>query len=254
MTLRTITSPYDLQTLAEIRGTVAVQIGRAYDDWDTTFQTEVNRIIDGSFEYLIKRFGHEPWFQIEDSLSLASGTAILTLSASVRHVILITETYESTTRVADMTTKRDWMMQWGHGFDTHPWSTQEDPHWFYDGMTGDNPPQQQWKRVPTPNQTVTGTALCRPYLTLLGTTGDTQYTHVPANAATAATDYILYRVSKLKQNWEAMQVHKAAMEDEMNALDVADNPDEGHEGPVTIDLPTVFKKEMTLSNRGVWNR
>lgn len=245
MTLRTITSPYDQHTLAELQAHIGTYLGTAWASLSSAAQTAYQRIIDSSAEYLTKRFAHEPWMMHELSLSLASGTAILTLGAACRHVVRIIETYSGDTRVITPTTKAEFYEAWGtDGASAHPWSTQTTPRWFLDGMTGDNPPQQQWKRVPTPDAAITGTALVRPYLTLLSGSGDASYTHIPANAATALTDYILHRVELYRKNWEPATAHKGALEDEIATLNIADNPDGAYEATRSVEVPGWFSREM----------
>lgn len=245
MTLRTVTSPYDLQTLGEIRDQLGTYLGTAWANIPTAAQTVYGRIIDASADYLSKRFGHEPWCTAEESLSLAADVAILSLSAKTRHVITIIETYDSKTRVVTPTTKREWRLAWGRGgASSHPWDDQTVPHWFFDGMTDDNPPRQQWKRAPTPDKAITGTADVRPYFTLVGTTGDTQYTHLPATAATALMDYVFEKVEKFGRNWDAMAAHKASFEDELAATEMSDNPEGGIEAGRLVEPPESFNMEM----------
>jgi len=246
MTLRTVTTALDPLTLTEWRSTLAAWIGETYSGLAATAKTELNRYIDEAHEYITERWGHEPWTQREASLSLASDVAVLALAVDVRQVILITEVYNSDTRVADLTTKRDWMMAWGTGgFTSHPWSTQEEPHWFFDGMDDSNPPKQQWKRVPTPDAAVTGTVLFHPYFTLLTGSGDAQYSELPPHAVAPLRETIRLKWARFTRDTEGIQLATQAREDELAAVDVADNPKEGHEGPITIDLPNVFKSEMT---------
>jgi len=244
MTLRTVTTPYDPQTTAEIQAAVATKIGRAYSGWDTVFQTEVNRIIDNSGEYITKRFGHEPWMLHELSLSLAASTATLTLAAAARQVMTIVETYDGTTRLVTPTTKREYLLAWGAGATSHPWSQQSQPYWFLDGMDDSNPPLQQWKRVPTPDKAITATALVRPYLTLRSTTGDTQYTHLPAHAAAALMEYVYEKVLMFMGDYEQAAQHKRSMEDEIAANLIADAPEGAWETAREVGYPSWAHTEM----------
>ncbi len=92
MTLRTITSPYNPLTQALMRGYIGTALGQLYASMDSVLQTEVDRIIDASAEYVTKRFGHEPWTMHEiASATLASGTAVAEFAAAVRQVITIIE-------------------------------------------------------------------------------------------------------------------------------------------------------------------
>lgn len=246
MTLRTIGSPFDPETLSELQAKIGTYKGVLWARMSSAQQAAYQRIIDASAEYLTKRFGHEPWMQHEEALSLSSGTSTFSLSAAARHVITIVETYAGRTRLAGVTTKQEWLKAWGSGAATHPWSAQETPYYFFDGMTADNPPRQQWKRVPTPDAAVTGTILVRPYLTLREAGGDSdkENTHIPANAAQAQADYILYRVDKHDKNFESSAFHKQAMEDEISAIQVADNPEGGIEAPRQVDVPAYVYREM----------
>lgn len=244
MTLRTVTSPYDPQTLSEIRDQIAAYKGIAWANLSTTIQTVYGRIIDASADYISKRFGHEPWATLEESLSLASGTAVLSLSAAARTVIVIIETYSGQTRTVNPTTKREYMLAWGSGATSHPWSLQTEPRWMFDGMTNDNPPRQQWKRIPTPDAAITGTALCRPYFTARGTTGDTQYVHLPATAEVAMMDYILEKIEKYDRNWQAMAAHKASLEDELRATQGVDDPEGAIETAREVNYPDWAWTEM----------
>lgn len=245
MTLRTITSPYDQHTLAELQAHIGTYIGTAWASLASATQTAYQRIIDSGAEYLTKRFGHEPWMMHELSLSLASGTAVLSLGAACRHVVRIIEVYDGKTRNARPTTKAEYLEAWGtEGVTEHPWNTQTQARWFLDGMTDDNPPQQQWKRVPTPDKAITGTAMVRPYLTLLTGSGDASYTHIPANAATALTDYILQRVELYRQNFQSAQAHKGALEDEIATLNISDNIDGAFEATRFVETPSWVSREM----------
>lgn len=246
MTLRTATTTLDPLTLAEWRNTIATWLGISYANIDTSAQTELNRMIDEAHEYISQRFGHEPWTMREKSLSLASGTGTLSMDADVRHVILITETYSGSTREAILTTKADYLAAWGEGFDTHPWNGQTEARWFFDGMTSDNPPQQQWRRVPTPDGAVTGTALVRPYFTLLGTTGDTQYTELPPHAVSALREHLRALWALFERNYEAYGIHRQAREEQLAAMAQSDNPAGAVEQPIEITTPSVFRKEMNL--------
>jgi len=244
VTLRTIDTPFDPETNAELQAKIGTYLGTTWANLPTVLQTEYQRIIDASAEYLSKRFGHEPWMIHEEDLALAADTATLTLAAECRHVLTLIETYDGKTRTVQPTTKREWMLAWGTGADSHPWSTQTRPYWFFDGMDDSNPPLQQWKRVPTPDKAITGTALYRPYLTLRGSSGDTQYSHIPANAAMAQEDYILARVEKQAKNFDKAGVHKQFMEDEISAIQVADNPEGAWETAREVEAPGWVGQEM----------
>jgi len=244
MANRTITTPFDPETQAELRLNIALHRGySAFSDFDSNIQTVYDRIIDSSAEYLSQRFGHEPWMLLQVSISLAADANNYTFPATCRQVVEIIDTYDGKTTKARMASLRMWMEQWA-GQDSHPWDNQREPYWFFESMSDDNPPQQVWRRVPTPDQAVTGTALVRPYLTLRGTTGDNLYTHIPANAAMAQMDYIKSQVDLHSKDFEGFQAHKASMEDHIAALNVADNPDRGHEGPIHVQLPGQFVSEM----------
>ncbi len=244
MTLRTITSPYDNETLTEIRNRVATKIGIAYANWDPNFATAVNRYIDASAEYLAERFPDAWWLMQEESLSLASGTATLSLSSAARSVIIIIETYDGSTRTVKPATKRGFYEAWGAGATTHPWNSQTEPHWLIDGVTSDNPPKIQLKRVPTPDAAVTGTALCRPYMTLRDTTGDASYTHIPANAAEALFEYVMSKVHAYRSEYDKAQFHKGALEDEIRTLQIGNDPEGGMEAARIVDAPDDFYSEM----------
>lgn len=236
MTLRTITSPYDSLTISEIQTEIAAHEGVTWANLSDTFKTVAGRIIDSSAEYLVKRFGDQPWMIHEESLSLASGTATLSLSVAARHVIRIIETHSGTTRTVTPATKKDYFDAWGSGATTHPWQTQTDPHWIIDGMTSDNPPQIQMRRVPTPDSAVTGTALVRPYMTLRADSGDQTYTHIPPAAQTAQMDYILARIDKFKKDYASAAQHKQWMEDEISTQEISDT-EEGWEAPTRVGEP-----------------
>ena len=246
MTPRTITSPYDPQTQAEMRAWIGTALGQTYANMDTALQTEVDRIIDASGEYITKTMRHEPWALHEiASQTLASGTATVTLAAAVRHVVVINETYDSITRNVRPSSKMEYMQAWGDGSTTHPWATsQSSPRWFFDGMDDSNPPLQQWKRVPTPDKAITYTVLARPYMTLMGTTGDTQYTHLPANAAQALKDYCMEKVAILQRDWEGATFFKRSLEDEIAVNNIGDNPEGAWEGARLMQVPEDYLIEM----------
>lgn len=246
MTQRTITSPYDPETLAEIQARIAAHLN--VSSWSaglsSAHQTSFQRIIDASADYLVRRYGHEPWMLHELSVSLAANTATAEIDYLVRQLVLINETYSSTTRVATPTTKREYMLAWGSGATTHPWNTQTEPRWYYDGMSADNPPKQRWTRVPTPDKAVTAAFLVRPYMTLLSTSGDQTYTHIPAEHAEQLFHWILYKVSLENKSYDEAQIQKAAMEDEMQATLVNSAPEGAVETAREVGVPDFIWREM----------
>lgn len=244
MAIRTITSPYDPETLSELQTFVAEYKKTAWSSLPSNIQTIYQRFIDDSFEHLTKRFGHEPWMQHRESFSLASGTAEFSPSVACRQVMRLTETYDGTTRLVRIATWKDYDEAWGTGATTHPWNTQTEPVYLYAGMSTDNPPKQRWLRYPTPDAAITGSVLCRPYLTLIGSSGDQTYTHIPPNAAAALKDEILYRIEKFDRNFESAGVHRQAMEDEIQTINQSDNPMGAAELPFEVGTPAWVNTEM----------
>lgn len=244
MAIRTVTSPYDHNTLAELQAMIAQYIGRSWSSLDSAAQTVYQRFIDESFEHLTKKFGHEPWMQHRESFSLAASVNEFSPSLVCRVVMRLTETYSGQTRLARIATWKDYDEAWGTGADSHPWNDQTDPVYVYGGMSTDNPPKQRWLRYPTPDAAVTGSVLCRPYLTLIGSSGDQQYTHIPPAAAAALTDLILFKIDKFTKNFTSAQMHKAAAEEEIALNNAHDNPIGAAELPVEIGEPSWVNSEI----------
>jgi len=241
--IRTITSPYDPQTLTELQTFIATYVKTAWASLDSNLQTIYQRFIDDGFEYLTKRFGHEPWMQHRESFSLASGTAEFSPSVACRLVMRLTETYDSNTRLVRIATWKDYDEAWGAGAASHPWNSQTAPVYVYAGMSTDNPPKQRWLRFPTPDAAVTGSVLCRPYLTLIGSSGDQTYTHMPPNAAVALTDYVKMRVNHFNKNYEAAAMDKQILEDEIH-VNYEDNQLGAAELPFEVGTPSWVDGEM----------
>lgn len=237
MALKTTSAPLARLTLTQWRDEFVTWLGfNSYtNDLTTAQKTILDRFIDGSHEYVDKRFGHEPWATREQNLSLVDGTATYTLNADMRTVILMTETNTSSiTRRVHVTSKAEWFGRWKGGSETHPWNVQTVPHWFFDGMDSSVPPVQQWKRQPSPDSTVAGTnnvtVFYRPFYNLLATSGQDSYTDLPANAIDAIHMRLLHKWSLWQKDWPAAAQYKAAMDEEIAANAIADNrPDASEE-------------------------
>jgi hypothetical protein len=244
MAIRTIGTPYDHNTLAELQTFIGQYLGVAWSSLATDAQTTYQRFIDESFEHLTKKFGHEPWMQHRESFSLAASVNEFSPSLACRLVMRLTETYGGQTRLVRIATWKDYDEAWGTGADSHPWNQQESPIYLYAGMDTSNPPKQRWLRYPTPDAEVTGSVLCRPYLTLIGSSGDQQYTHIPPAGASALHDLILYKIEKFTKNFAAASVHKSSAEEEIALTNQTDNPIGAAELPVEIGEPSWVTGEM----------
>lgn len=241
MTLRTISTPLDPLTLTEWRDTVAGWCGVAYANIDSAAQTELNRYIEEAHDYISKRFGHEPWTMQEWSVSLASGTATFTLDAAVRTVMTITESNGTTTRVVQPATKREYLEAWGSGAQTHPWNSQTDPHYLFDGVDNSDPPVQQWKRVPTPDTALTITVLGRPYFGLIASEN---YTHLPAGVTKELRHHIRAEWAAYKSDYDKAEREMRLAEHYISATQVNDIPEGGVEAARVVDTPDDFYREM----------
>lgn len=245
MTLRSSGgSPFDPLTLTEWRNTIATWVGVPYSSQNSSITTELDRMIDEAHDYISKRKGHDPWTQREATFTLAASTATASLGYDVRTLIDIAESYSGNTQLATITTKRDYLLAWGKTpRASHPWDDQNKPYYYFDGMTSDNPPKQQWKRVPTPDATVSVTYVYHPYFELLASGS---YAELPAHAVAEIRAYIKYRWQMEYGDQQKAMGYKSMLEDELRASSVADDQYGASLHAIGIELPAQFQNEMNL--------
>ena len=243
---KSVVSAFDPKTLTEWRNTLAFWVGVAYSNLDTTTggaQDQFNELIDEAHDLVDELFANEPWSRIRKSLSLAAGTGTLALDYDVRHPMVITETYDGTTRQVVIQNLEDYEMAWGGGGrDTHPWTNQDDPHWIIDELSSDAPPKIQLTRYPAPSLALTGTALCRPYFGLLASTGEDQYTFLPRHARRVIKPELIKSWAVMTKDWESVNQLRLERQDQTQN---AEPPIGGAEQAITIKIPDDMIREMT---------
>ncbi len=242
MTLRAAATAIAPLTLTNWRDAICGWLGVAYADLGTVAVAEIDRYIDEAHEFISKELGHEPWTKREASISLASGTATFLAAADVRQMIVIVETYAGDTRRVKPTTKEDYLAAWGEGSVAHPWATQKTPLYFLDGMSDANPPVQQWKRVPTPDASVTGTILYRPYFDTLATGS---YSELPASCRSMIREKIRQSWALFTSDYEKASAHRSFLRDEIATHLKSDDTDGAWEAPREVELPDWASREMT---------
>ena len=246
MANKSVVSAFDPKTLTEWRNTLAFWVGVAYANLDSTTggaQDQFNELIDEAHDLVDSMFAHEPWSRFRKSLSLAADTATLALDYDVREPMVITETYNGQTKQVVIQFMEDYDMAWGGGGrDTHPWASQDDPHWVIDELSSDAPPKIQLTRYPTPDLAITGTALCRPYFGLLAASGEDQYTYLPRHARRVIKPELIKSWAVMTQDWEAVNQLRQERQDQLMNAEVSTG---GAEQAITIKMPDDIIREMT---------
>ena len=249
MSLRGVTATLDPRTLTEWRNAICTKFGVAYASLSTAIQTELNRMIDETHDWVSKKYGHEPWARRVWTLSGTDFTApstttgLFTLPVDCRHIMKIQESETGTGAVGRMTKMEYWMAA-GEDLAAHPWSNQSQPYYFFKAMSDDNPPAQTWQRVPTPSSTFTTmTIIGRGLFDLLGTSGSSQYTEMPPDRTAEAWHYLAARWYSFREEYDKaaieMQLAEKAIVDTM----INDAPD-GAEVQIRPAPPAEFFDEM----------
>ena len=245
MALKTTSLPLDNLTLTEWRDTIATWVGVSYANLPTTLQNELNRLINEAHDYVSKRFGHEPWTTRETTVAVTSSSATYPMPADFRHWIVGQEEGSTDTIRVLTASKADYMNAWGGGTSTHPWAeggSANRPTWFFDGMTGDEPPVQQWKRAQTPTTSVTLRIHYRPYFSLLSTGADS-YTVLPAGYVPEIRAHLMHKWAIYTKDFTQAGVLRQVREDEIAASQINDNV--STEDPVQMGFDDAFTRQMS---------
>lgn len=237
--------PFDHPTLAEWRITLGLHVGETYASMSTNEATEFDRMVNEAMEYVSKRFAHEPWMLEETTLSITSGNdTTYSMPAAFRHVVVITEEATTTTFRARASTKADFLNAWSTGATTeHPWKPQPTSTWFFDSMTDDVPPVQQWRRIGQDAAGNTARVLFRPYFGALAASGQDQYPVMPPSAMAAVKNKFAHAWSIFKKRFEEAAVYKQDLEDEIATQQINDL--DTHEDPYRQGLDPAFLREVT---------
>jgi hypothetical protein len=250
MALRAVTTALDSLTLTEWRNTLATWFGVAYADLDSDVQTELNRLIDEAHDWVSKIYGHERWSRRvwtvggSDFTAPSTSTGLFDLPADCRQIISIQESEDGTGAEGKFTNYESWM-QAGAGTTAHPWDNQSAPYYFFKAMSDANPPVETWQRVPTPATAATAmTILGRPYFTLLGTTGDTQYTELPPQVVPELRHHLRAQWFAFRMEYEKVGIEIQLRDDAVRATQVNSAPS-GAEVGIATRPSAVFDDEMS---------
>jgi hypothetical protein len=249
--LRAVTTELDQRTQSQWRDHVCEWNGISYSTLKTAAQTEVNRIINECMFRVLQRHGHEPWGRRvwtiggSDFSSPSTSNGTFELPADLYHIIAMQESENGTGAIARITRMEEWMKA-GDGTTSHPWNDQSDPFYFYKAMSDDNPPVQTWQRVPTPSSALTAmTIVGRGYPTLLGTTGDTQYSEIPAAYVAEIRHDARSMWAAFRQDYDVAAQEIQLREDALRMTQINDAPD-GAEVLIRPDSPQEFYDEMEI--------
>jgi hypothetical protein len=244
MALKSTTTPLDQHLLTEWRTQVCGIKGIDYDSMPTAWQTLFGDTVNRAFEYLSQRAGHHPWGQQETTLSVVAGTdQTFSMPAAMRHVIAIHEVAtDGSILQVNLTEKRKYYETPIIAAGAHPWTLENNPYWFFDGLTSAEPPVQQWRRVGDANSGATAYVLFRPYFNLLSTSGQDAYPYLPASESSALLHRILSQLAAAEKDWTGAQFHKAMMDDEIAALEVNDR--DTVEAPRRLGVDPDFARQM----------
>lgn len=244
MTLRTASAPYDQHTLDEWKATIGSWIGVTYANLSSASQTELVRLINDVHEFISQKFGHDPHAKREWTPTAPDTTnGLMTLAVDVRQVEAITETDAAgDRRVVTISTKLDYYAALNNtSGDDEPWTNQETPVYFFDGWDNSDPPAQQWRRVPTPDETVVTKVLGTCYYGVLETDA---YTQLPPSFVPAIRDFIRSEWSAFTKNKEDADFYEARAERKVADLSKND-VNEGNVGVSrVVGLPDDFHTEL----------
>ena len=244
-TLQTTTTPFDRQSRAEWRTRVTGWLG--VSSVSAAHQTEIDRIIDSSHEFISQRLGHSPVPRRVTTLSLVADQSRYAMPADFRHLMDILEGTGGNLKKTEINTQEQWL----DGFPSsaagttasHQWTDQNSPHWVYRGMDDSDPPVKVYQRVPTPTEAGTNnvTVHYRSYQELMTATN---FGEIDPAAQEAMVEHIRAKHALYRKQVPLAQAHFAAREDELRALAVNDNKED--EKPIVIQPPNNLINEMNL--------
>lgn len=242
MSLRTTSNPLVPLTHAQWRTTIGAWNGVVYADTSATTQTELDRLINEAHDYISKRLGHDPYAKRRWTPTAPSTTdGTFTLPSDVRIVKFITESDGETTRDATLVLEDDYRQAWGSGHTVHPWQEGVTPYYFFEGMTSDNPPLQQWKRVPTPLVALTVTVVGYP---IFGLGENDTYTELPATLVAETRHHIRSEFASFQRDYETAG-REAALRDQLLAATASKEMQHGAmEAPRYGQPPAAFFREL----------
>lgn len=245
MTLKSTSSPLDQMLLTEWRTQVCGVKGIDYDSQATAWQTMFNDTVNRAFEYLSQRAAHHPWGQQETTLTVLSGTdSLYSMPAAFRNIVSVYEVSADGTVLNGVAFpgpegKRSFFEAKGRNAG---WESSSTPRWFFDGLTSDQPPVQQWRRVGIANAGATAYVLFHPYFNILSTSGQDAYPYLPAAESSALLHRILSQLAAAEKDWQGAQFHKGLMEDEIAALEIADR--QTVDAPLRMGTDPDFERQM----------
>ena len=216
-------NPLDQLTRDEWRTAIAVEVeGCAFTDLSTEAQTVVDRIVNWGIEMISQRAAHEPWGEREYTATVSTGTdQTFDMPADFRHWVAGVEETSTGKKVVHTSTSKHFM-QSHDGGTAHPWAALETPRYFFNGMTDDEPQQQQWRRVGVANSGATLRVRYRPYFALLQSSGEESIPCVPAGEARAILNDAKSQFAAFQKNTELAMFYKGEREDAIAALEITD--------------------------------
>ena len=242
MTLRATSTPLDRLSETELRNTVAEWSGIPYADLSTVSQTELNRMIDSTYEYISERSGHFPWAKREYTVALAADVQVLPMPADFRSMKIITETAAGKTSVAYITDKETWRRAWGTiGRVTHPWEDEAIVRWFFDGMDDSAAPLQQWKRHAAPTAAIT---MMFDYVPYFGTAASA-LPEIPAHGMGPITHHLRGLYAAWRRQYDVVKEEFSIREDLLAANQIADDQHGAADIDRIADAPPYFFRELS---------
>lgn len=224
MTLKSTSSPLDQMLLTEWRTQICGIKGIDYSSQPTAWQTLFDDIVNRAFEYVSQRMAHHPHGQQETTLTVTAGAdTTYSMPASMRHVVSIHEVAtDGSILQVNYTEKRRYYEAPQGVAGSHPWSVSRNPYWFFDGLTSDQPPVQQWRRIGDDNAGATVYVLYRPYFNILGTSGQDAYPYLPASENAILFHFINAELAAADKDYTAAQLHVGFMDRHIEAAEVND--------------------------------
>jgi len=243
MTVKTTSLPLDPLTLSEWRDAAAFTIGVGYASHSAEAQARLNRIINEAHEKVSQLFSHQPFAIRPGTITTVADQAAYAMNADFRHMLSMVEvdSQNAETRpyiardVSDFENAVD-------GTNTHPWATRDKATWYFNGMTGAEPPVQEWVRTPIPTSVFTVRIQYRPYLALLNTSGSDSYTVIPAGFSSMILNEIQMKWHAQTKNFEAAAAFRAMRDDDFEAL--TRNDTDTSEDPVPQGFDGHFLREL----------
>ncbi len=251
MALRDVTTALDALTLTEWRDTICSWLGQEYSGLSTTSQAELNRLINEAHDWVSKTYGHQSWAQRvwtiggSDFSAPSTSTGQFDLPHDIRHVMAIQESEAGTGATGRITSMSNWMSA-GADLVSHPWTSQSTPYYFFRAMSDANPPVEIWQRTPIPTSTIAAmTIVGRPYFTLLGSSGDTQYTEIPPQHVPELRHHLRAQFAAFEQDYAKVTIEMQLRDDAVRATQINDAPF-GAEGALMPQPPEEFYRELRM--------